>query len=67
MKSEVIAWYELPADGMPDAETTVLVSPECGEVTLGWWDGEDWRYCENGGTVEQTVRAWADVPVGVPA
>lgn len=25
MKTETITWHELPADGMPDAETTVLL------------------------------------------
>ena len=25
MKPETITWHELPADGMPDAETTVLL------------------------------------------
>jgi len=46
MKTETITWNELPADGMPDAEITVLAEirqPEGGtEVWPAWWGGERW-------------------------
>lgn len=67
MRTETITWNELPADGMPDAGTTVLLNVEGGHVEEAWWDGDDWRWCESGGVVVEKVLAWADVPVGVEA
>jgi hypothetical protein len=46
MKTESITWHELPQDGMPDADTTVMleITTETGatECWPGWWDGERW-------------------------
>jgi hypothetical protein len=65
VKSEVINWHELPDDGMPDAERTVLISTFEGGVDSGFYDGEVWRWCESGGIVGELVQAWADLPMGV--
>lgn len=65
MKTETITWHELPADGMPDAELTVLISTERDGVESGWFDGTDWRWCESGGIVAEPVQAWAEMPEGV--
>lgn len=65
MKSEVIQWHELPQDGMPDADTTVLLSTEEQAVASGWFDGTDWRWCESGGPVGEPVQAWAVMPKGI--
>lgn len=67
MKQETITWYELPQDGMPDAETSVLVNNSEGDVDTGFFDGAMWRWCESGGYVAGVVLAWADKPVGVVA
>lgn len=45
MKTETITWHELPADGVPDADTTVLVEfkfndEPTSDTWPGWWD--DW-------------------------
>lgn len=63
MKTETITWHELPDDGMPDADETVLISSST-EVDQGWFDGADWRLCESGG-LAVGVKAWAKVPEGV--
>lgn len=63
MKTESITWHELPQDGMPDAEETVLISSAT-EVDQGWFDGVDWRLCESGG-VADGVLAWAKLPEGM--
>ena len=48
MKTETITWHELPADGLPDADLTVLMQVnDCDglpatEVWQGWWTGDDW-------------------------
>lgn len=65
MKTENITWHELPHDGMPDAELTVLLSTEHQGVDTGWFDGTDWRWCESGGIVAERVQAWAEVPEGI--
>jgi hypothetical protein len=67
MKTETITWRELPQDGMPDAETAVLINTAVGGVDAGFFDGEQWRWCESGGIVAEPVVAWADMPVGVVA
>lgn len=65
MKQETITWHELPQDGMPDADMTVLVSTEEQGVSAGWFDGEAWRWCDSGGIVGEPVQAWADLPKGI--
>jgi hypothetical protein len=65
MKTETITWHELPQDGMPDADTTVLVSTTEQAVDTGYFDGDDWRWCESGGLVAEPVQAWAEMPVGI--
>lgn len=65
MKTETINWHELPQDGMPDADLTVLLSTEQQGVNPGWYDGENWRWCESGGVVGEPVQAWADMPLGM--
>ena len=65
MKTETITWHELPQDGMPDAEITVLISTKVNGVDTGFYDGALWRWCESGGIVAESVQAWADVPQGI--
>lgn len=66
MKTETITWHELPQDGMPDADDTLLLETEdC--VAEGWWDGEVWRWAESGGPVKQCVIAWAPMALGASA
>lgn len=67
MKTETITWRELPQDGLPDAELTVLISTEHSGVDTAYLDGDDWRWCESGGIVGEPVQAWADVPAGITA
>jgi hypothetical protein len=72
MKTETIHWHELPADGMPDAEITVLAEitqPQGGtEVWPAFWSGERWIDCSLGWPIEPgRVVAWADQPAGVSA
>jgi hypothetical protein len=70
MKTETIQWHELPQDGLPDAETTVLLqirNPDGDgtEVHGGWLGADDW--CDIMGFPLDAARvvAWADVPAGV--
>jgi hypothetical protein len=71
MKTEQITWHELPQDGMPDAEVTVLAEirdpdGDGTEVWPAWWDGKMWREAGCAIRVEpHRVVAWADVPAGV--
>jgi len=73
MKTEQIQWHELPDDGLPDAETTVLLEVrDCDgpgtEVWPGFWSGERWVDCSNGWPIGAgRVVAWADVPAGITA
>jgi hypothetical protein len=71
MKTETITWHELPADGLPDAETTVqmeiLQDDGTTETWPGWWCGERWIDAGSGTPVAFLVGevvAWADVPAG---
>lgn len=73
MRTETITWHELPADGVPDADTTVLVAfkfndePEV-DTWPGWWNGEHWMDATTGDRMERhgdrKVLAWADMPAG---
>jgi hypothetical protein len=72
MKTETITWHELPADGLPDSEITVLLQvrnpdDDGTEVHGGWLGEQDW--CDITGYPIQAHRvvAWADVPAGVTA
>lgn len=74
MKTEIITWHELPADGMPDADITVLAEvrnpdePDTTEVWPAFWSGERWVDCGSGWPIEaERVVAWADQPAGVSA
>lgn len=72
MRTETITWRELPADGMPDAEISVLVEfiAEDGERDTwpGWWSGEHWIDASTGDQIERDGRlrvvAWCDMPAG---
>ena len=71
MKTETITWHELPADGMPDADITVLAEvraldePDSTEVWPAFWSGERWVDCGSGWPLEaERVVAWADQPAG---
>ena len=70
MKTETITWHELPADGMPDAEITVLAEvrnpdDDGTEVWPAFWSGERWIDCGNGFPIgTDRVVAWAAVPAG---
>lgn len=75
MRTETITWHDLPADGMPDAEITVLVAftrkddPHV-DTWPGWWSGAHWMDAE-GDRFERdgnaSVLAWADMPAGAAA
>lgn len=72
MKTETITWNELPDDGLPDAEITVLAEvhqPGGGtEVWPAWWSGERWIDAGSGWPLEAgAVAAWADTPAGASA
>jgi hypothetical protein len=73
MKTETINWHELPNDGMPDAEITVLAEirqPDGTdtEVWPAWWSGERWVDAGSGFHIATArVVAWADVPAGPAA
>ena len=76
MQTETITWHQLPADGMPDAEITVLISflasDGCADTWPGWWSGEHWIDASTGDRIERPrndghharVLAWADMPTG---
>jgi hypothetical protein len=72
MKTETIQWHELPQDGMPDADITVLAevrAPEGAddgtEVWPAFWSGERWLDAGSGWHIEcSRVVAWADQPAG---
>lgn len=71
MKTETITWHELPQDGRPDSDTTVLaeITQDDGstDVHPAWWDGEEWRDCAQGWPLDTSVVAWAHVPAGATA
>lgn len=74
MKIETITWHELPADGLPDADLTVLVEardiddPTATEVWPGFWSGERWVDCASAWPIaNDRVVAWADQPSGTAA
>jgi len=71
MKTETITWHELPADGMPDAELTVLAEirnpdeTDATEVWMAFWSGERWVDAATGMHIgTHRVVAWADQPAG---
>lgn len=70
MKTETIHWRELPAEGMPDAEITVLAEvrnpdDDGTEVWPAFWSGERWVDAGTGLRIgTHRVVAWADQPAG---
>ncbi len=74
MRLETITWHDLPADGLPDSDTTVLVSyqmadePDAVDTWPGWWSGEHWMDAATGDRMERDglrrVLRWADMPGG---
>lgn len=73
MKTETLTWHELPQDGMPDAEITVLAevrdSENTGtEVWPAFWSGQRWIDCSTAWPIDgDRVIAWADQPAGTHA
>lgn len=74
MKTEQITWHELPADGLPDADITVLAEvrdpdvPATIEVWPAFWSGERWIDCGTGWPIgADRVVAWAQRPSGTTA
>jgi hypothetical protein len=73
MKTEQINWHELPTDGLPDADITVLAEirqpdSDATEVWPAFWSGENWTDAGSGWQIEaHRVVAWADQPAGVSA
>jgi hypothetical protein len=60
MHIEHLKWHAT-ACAMPDADITVLMWIEPDSIWAGgWWDDEDWRYCESGGVVVGQVTHWAE-------
>lgn len=78
MQTETITWHDLPDDGMPDAEITVLVRFTSGDdhsdTWPGWWSGSHWIDASTGDRIERTpeadgtggcrVTGWSDMPSG---
>ena len=71
MKTETLTWHELPQDGLPDADLTVLLEvrdpdePEATECWPGFWSGERWVDASTGWPIgAERVVAWADQPAG---
>ena len=72
MRNEVITWHDLPADGMPDSDITVLLKftadDGAADTCLGWWSGTRWMDASNGDDIERDGRcrvvAWADMRGG---
>ena len=75
MKTEIIQWHELPDDGLPDADVTVLAeirnpdgADDGTEVWPAFWSGERWIDAGSGMNIQgHCIVAWADVPMGVTA
>jgi hypothetical protein len=76
MKTETLTWHELPSDGLPDADMTVLAEvrapagadDDSTEVWPAFWSGKNWLDAGSGWPISaERVVAWADVPVGVGA
>lgn len=72
MKTETITWHELPADGMPDAETTVLLElreldGDGTKVQTGWLAQSGWVDINAWPIEAGRVVACADVPGGTAA
>ena len=72
MKCETITWHELPGDGLPDADVTVLAQTRQSDGSLevwpAFWSGERWVDAGSGWAIEYgDVAAWADVPGGPDA
>lgn len=62
----LLVWRDV-AVSLPDADERVLICTrdddgQC-EWDAGWFDGEDWRYCESGGIVGLPVVRWAQPEV----
>ena len=73
MRTESITWHDLPADGLPDAEISVLVAYKlAGETEVdtwpAWWSGEHWIDASTGDRMERDGRCkvlrWSDMPIG---
>ena len=70
MLAKMRAWLEelrwIPVtESLPDAETTVMISMEDGEVWTGFHDGDDgWRYVS--ADPASGVKAWRHMPEGAP-
>lgn len=74
MKTETLTWRELPQDGMPDADITVLGEirdpdePESTETHPVFWSGERWIDAATGWPIgADRMVAWADQPGGTRA
>ncbi len=60
---ETITWH---TEGVPDADSTVLLQSSGGEVGEGFFDGECWRWASGTALVgTQKMKAWAEMPGGV--
>ena len=67
MKTETITWHEIPADGLPDSDITVLVAvyfppdPDAAgdtaliEACSAWWSGEHWIDAGSGDRIERKI------------
>lgn len=69
MKTEQITWHELPADGMPDAETTVMLEVRDldghgSDVVTGWLADSGWVDIGGLPVNAERVTAWAELPAG---
>lgn len=60
--AELIEWHNAATD-KPDSDTTVLIIPGGElEATIGYLDGDRWRYGE--GMPCDSVIWWAHLPTG---
>jgi hypothetical protein len=61
--TDSILWHR--ATNPPDADRTVLVHMEDGEVWTGFLDGDTWRFV-SGDRIEARVLHWAHFPEPPP-
>lgn len=65
MFTETIQWHELPQDGLPDSEMTVLVIVEGeAEATTAFYDEGEWRDAGSAMCFDDPVLRWAHLPGG---
>lgn len=73
MRNELITWHDLPADGHPTNDDTVLVEvagiADSPRIFPLFWDGMYWIDVSGGYRLNERYRpvAWAAMPIGTRA